>query len=57
MSFPQQSRSDMAAAVADERRKQLQESASTVRPGASASEHNSGVIARMRSWLRRRFVR
>ena len=36
MSFPQQSRSDMAAAEADERRKQPQESAPVHWPAESA---------------------
>lgn len=58
MSFPQQSRSDLAAAEADARRKQLNESTSTSphRIGAS-SANSSGVVARLLGWFRRLFAR
>jgi hypothetical protein len=55
MSFSQQSRSDLAAAEADARRKQLGEQSSNWRDRSTVASSGSsgGLMARFRAWVRR----
>lgn len=59
MSFSQQSRSDLAAAEAESRRKQLAERSvgSSNRPATDTTSPADGVIARFRAWVRRALAR
>jgi hypothetical protein len=59
MSFPQQSRSDLAAAEAETRRKQLGERSvnSSNRSATDTTRPSGGVIARLRAWVRRALAR
>jgi hypothetical protein len=56
MSFPQQSRSDMAAAEANERRRELDKRPYTDgsrNSGDGASTQGNGIGSKVRAWLRR----
>ena len=56
MSFPQQSRSDLAAAEANERRRELDKRAYTDGSRDSrrgATTQGDGVASKFRAWLRR----
>jgi hypothetical protein len=59
MSFPQQSRSDLAAAEAESKRKQLGERRvlSSNLSTTDTAGPSSGVVARFRGWLRRALAR
>ena len=55
MSFPQQSRSDIAAAEANQRRRGLDQRANADSgrdPGRGVSPHRDGVVGKLRAWLR-----
>jgi hypothetical protein len=60
MSFPQQSRSDMAAAEADRRRRDLNERANSEdrsRLVERSQPARNGVFGRFRAWVRGRLPR
>jgi hypothetical protein len=55
MSFPQQSRSDLAAAEANERRRELDKqpfAGGSRDSGHGVSAQNAGMVSKFRAWLR-----
>ena len=55
MSFPQQSRSDMAAAEADQKRRDMDQQVhadSGRHPGRGVSPPRDGVLGKLRAWVR-----
>lgn len=59
MSFSQQSRSDLAAAEAESKRKELANRtlSSSTRPATDTTSPPNGLIARFRGWVRRALAR